>query len=251
MKNKSDDWDSHWTDYSSSAESNPAQQMRHNLIKNLILKEPGERKKLLDIGSGQGDLVQIVKNNLNIEEIVGFEISEKGVCISKSKVPEANFIKADLYNPLAELKNYHSWADIAVCSEVLEHVDDPELFLSLSKKYIAPRGTIIVTVPGGPMSAFDKHIGHKQHFTRKKIRRILENAGYGNIKVARVGFPFFNIYRLTVILRGQALIGDVQEKDDQISRIALVFMKTFKILFKLNIHNIPLGWQMIATAKVS
>lgn len=251
MKNNSDDWDSHWTDYASSAESNPAQQMRHNLIKTLISKSSEKSKRLLDIGSGQGDLLYMIKENLNINEMVGFEISEKGVEISREKVPKAKFHKADLYNPPEELKDYYDWADMAVCSEVLEHVKDPGLFLNLSKKYLAPNATIIVTVPGGPMSAFDKHIGHKQHFTRKKIRRVLEKAGFSNISINCVGFPFFNIYRLTVILRGKALIHDVQEKENRISPLAHGFMKAFKLLFNFNINKIPMGWQLIATAKVS
>ncbi len=61
---------------------------------------------------------------------------------------------------------YRAWADFAVCSEVLEHLDDPVLFLKNSAALMSPGCKLIVTVPGGPMSAFDKHIGHRRHFSK-------------------------------------------------------------------------------------
>jgi len=249
MKNNPDDWDSHWDDFASSAEANPAQQMRHSIIKDLISLKTGKGKNILDIGSGQGDLIYGIKKYFGASKMLGFEISSTGVEISQKKIPDVMFIKADVYNPPPELTKYLQWADVAVCSEVLEHVDDPELFIKLSRNYMAPSSTLIITVPGGPMSAFDKHIGHKQHFTYHGIKCILERAGYKNIKIQHIGFPFFNLYRMMVILRGKALISDVQEKNGQISPVAILFMNLFKFLFLFNVNKFPWGWQVVAVAE--
>ena len=35
---------------------------------------------------------------------------------------------------------------------------------------LAPGAKVVVTVPGGPRSAFDKHIGHCRHFTAAAAR---------------------------------------------------------------------------------
>ena len=68
----------------------------------------------------------------------------------------------------------------------------------------------MVTVPGGPRSAFDRHIGHRRHFTPAALRSLLSGAGFDVERVTRAGFPFFNLYRLAVIARGRKLIEDLE-----------------------------------------
>ena len=36
----------------------------------------------------------------------------------------------------------------------------------------------VVTVPGGPRSALDLHIGHRRHFTPDDISQVLTDAGF-------------------------------------------------------------------------
>jgi cyclopropane fatty-acyl-phospholipid synthase-like methyltransferase len=52
-----DDWDRHWDAYSKAAERNPAQRYRRMLVLNL-LGAAGAPERLIDIGSGQGDLLR-------------------------------------------------------------------------------------------------------------------------------------------------------------------------------------------------
>src|SRR5207247_2369477 len=99
----------------------------------------------------------------------------------------------DLFATQPEIAPLEGWANAAVCSEVLEHVDSPVAFLRAASRYLMEGSTLVVTVPGGPFSAFDRHIGHRQHFTRASIRRVLENAGFEIERVTLAGFPFFNI----------------------------------------------------------
>ena len=52
-----DDWDGHWRDYTASANRNPAQLYRRQVIQNLLRKFGcSNSAKIVDIGSGQGDL---------------------------------------------------------------------------------------------------------------------------------------------------------------------------------------------------
>ena len=242
-----DDWDAHWDHYAGSAARNPAQRMRHDLIARLLCQDAGKHAmRILDLGSGQGDLVLKLKRLLPKAEFAGVELSETGVAISQRKVPEATFLAADVLRPPAALQDFAGWATHAVCSEVLEHVDDPAFFLRQARESLAAGARLIVTVPGGPISAFDRHIGHRQHFSRKKIAQMLEAAGYRVNHVYRTGFPFFNLYRLVVLARGKRLALDAEAA----SRGGVVnfAMKLFGILFRGNLLDSPFGWQLVAVS---
>jgi SAM-dependent methyltransferase len=246
-----DDWDAHWDRYAESAAENPAQRMRHDIIARLLGEDAGKGPmRVFDVGSGQGDLVQKLKPLLPEARFVGAELSASGVAISRRKVPDATFIVADLFQPLAGLEEFSGWATHAVCSEVLEHVDNPAAFLERASHYLAPGARIIVTVPGGPISAFDRQIGHRQHFDRAIIRSVLEKAGYSVERVYLAGFPFFNLYRLLVIARGERLSQDVEATACGVpSGAATVGMKLFRVLFHANLLDSPFGWQVIAIAR--
>jgi SAM-dependent methyltransferase len=245
-----DDWDAHWDHYAESAAENPAQRMRHDIIAPLLSEDAQGEMRVLDLGSGQGDLVMKLHPILPNARFVGAELSESGVAISQRKVPQATFLVADVFQPPAALTAFVGWASHAVCSEVLEHVDDPVAFLQRSQTYLAPNARLIVTVPGGPMSAFDRHIGHRQHFDRRKIHLILERAGYSVERVYLAGFPFFNLYRLMVIARGKRLARDVESKSGGTSSgLARFAMKLFGVLFHANLLDSPFGWQVIAIAR--
>lgn len=245
-----DNWDVHWVHYADSAEKNPAQLMRHDFIAGLLKQSDSRGEiRLLDLGSGQGDLLQRLAPLFPKARFVGVELSESGVAISRRKAPLATFLVADIFNPPPALDEFSNWATHAVCSEVLEHVDDPIAFLERARDYIAAGGQLIVTVPGGPMSAFDRHIGHRQHFNRGKITRILTDAGYQPGKTFLAGFPFFNLYRLMVIARGKKLARDIESQAGGFSSsTAGVAMKMFHGLFRANLSDSPFGWQVIATA---
>ncbi|MDP9097677.1 MAG: methyltransferase domain-containing protein, partial [Verrucomicrobiota bacterium] len=175
---------------------------------------------------------------------------DNGVAISRRKAPRATFLVADIFHPPRALKDFVGWSTHAVCSEVLEHVDDPVGFLQKAQTYLGPNARLIVTVPGGPIAAFDRHIGHRQHFDRAKISSILEQAGYTVERTYLAGFPFFNLYRLLVIGRGKRLASDVETKTAGRSfALAALAMKVFRVLFYLNLQDSPFGWQIVATAR--
>lgn len=248
-----DDWDLHWEQYAATAARNPAQQMRHRIIARLLrAMAAGSRGRILDIGSGQGDLCTQLVKMFPEASVAGFELSERGVAVSRLKVPAAKFHVVDLFSPPAEAKDYLGWANAAVCSEVLEHVDSPVAFLRASREYLTEGCRLVVTVPGGPMSAFDRHIGHRQHFTRASISNVLTEAGFEIEAVFLAGFPFFNLYRLAVILRGEKLVRESVAGGDGKSGggwLVRTGMSVFGVLFRLNLLNSPWGWQVVVVAR--
>lgn len=242
-----DDWERHWDDYAESAQHNPAQCYRRRLVLQRLGTSPA---RVLDIGSGQGDLVKEIIARFPGAEVIGLEASRSGVEISARKNPTAVFIQRDLLDPSKGAGEYAEWASHAVCSEVLEHVDDPVLLLRQCQLYMSPGCRLVVTVPGGPMSAFDRHIGHRGHYSASKLTGVLESSGFVVEKVACAGFPFFNVYRLMVILRGQRLVDDVAAgRYGTTNLVGRMMMTAFRALFRLNLGSSPWGWQLIATAR--
>lgn len=246
-----DDWDSHWDNYSDAAEENPAQDYRRKVALSLLrLPGSGSGVRMLDIGSGQGDMAAAIRAKFPSAEILGLELSKSGVEISKKKVPDAKFVQRNLLEATAIPPSQRNWATHAVCSEVIEHVDDPVQLLRSAREYMRSDCVLALTAPGGPMSAFDKHIGHRKHFTPDEIEMLLQQAGYVPEHAGKAGFPFFNLYRCVVILRGKRLIEDVStQRNPSRSLLALAVMATFHILFRMNLQSSPWGWQMVARAR--
>jgi trans-aconitate methyltransferase len=248
-KPRLDDWDRHWHDYAESAASNPAQAYRRRLVLRFLASSGnGVPARVLDIGSGPGDLAAEIRSAFPAAELLGLDVSAAAVEHAARKVPAATFLQRDLVSGAEPEPVHRGWATHAVCSEVLEHVEDPEALLANARSYLAPGCTLIVTVPGGPMSAFDRHIGHRQHFTAKSMRALLEQAGFVVERATRAGFPFFNLYRLIVLLRGERLVDDVALGAGP--RPARLVMKAFGVLFRLNLTSSPWGWQVLAAARL-
>jgi trans-aconitate methyltransferase len=246
-----DDWDQHWRNYSETAERNPAQRYRRQIVTDLLRRSQcSGAARILDFGSGQGDLALDLHQAFPQAELAGVELSAAGVAEATRKIPAAHFLQRDLLDPDGHPGPLRAWAQYAVCAEVLEHLDDPALFLKHASRYLAPGSTLVVTVPGGPQSAFDRHIGHRQHFTPRMLRALLEESGFNVQMATTAGFPFFNLYRMAVILRGERLIADVRSDASAASSgLARAVMSAFRPLFSLNILGSSLGWQTVATAR--
>jgi 2-polyprenyl-3-methyl-5-hydroxy-6-metoxy-1,4-benzoquinol methylase len=249
-RTKSDNWDSHWEHFAAAASENPAQIYRHRILLDLLKDASEGTMRLLDLGSGQGDFLAKAASQLPAAELAGFELSEVGAEITRRKAPRAKVVAANLFAPPPEIGAFKNWATFAVCAEVLEHVDDPAAFLQAAADYLAPGATIFITVPGGPMSAFDRHIGHRQHFNRASISKVLKAAGFEVDRVCLAGFPFFNLYRLVVIARGNRLVDDVSiSSQGAASPLARLTMAVFRGLFVANILDSPFGWQVVAVGR--
>jgi SAM-dependent methyltransferase len=250
-RSDSDDWDQHWSGMHRAVRLNPAQDFRRRLILYHLGRTFGgsnQPLRLLDVGCGTGDFARDFKQAFPRGEYTGLDISAVGIELCRQTVPEATFVVQDLVNDASVDPRFQGWATAAVCSEMLEHVDEPERILEHIKPYLAPGASLILTVPGGPMSAFDRHIGHRQHFTNQSVQSLLDRSGYRTDGVWGAGFPFFNIYRMTVIARGRKLLGDVSRPAELFSPLFLAAMTVFGVLFRFNRYRSKLGWQRVAVA---
>jgi SAM-dependent methyltransferase len=240
-----DDWDRHWEDLESANLVNPAQEYRHHLVLKNLRLDGAANARVVDIGSGIGEFLRILHVAFPMIPKLGLEVSRSGVEIAARRLPQAVFLQRNLIAGMEDPGGNRSFATHAVCSEVLEHVDDPVRLLRNARPYMADGCRIVVTVPGGPQSRFDIHIGHRRHFTPAELHHILAEAGFDVEFCSGAGFPFFNLYRMVVILRGDKLVEDASKRPT----LLLKFVSgVFRVLFRLNLSKSPLGWQILAVA---
>ena len=250
MTDSRDDWERHWQDYHETAEENPAQNYRRSMVLSLLgINGTGQGARVMDIGSGQGDMAASVIKQFPAAEVMGLELSSSGVAISQKKVPQARFVQRNLLEVVEPPKEQRNWATHAICTEVLEHLEDPALLLQNARQYMAEGCRLVITVPGGPMSAFDKHIGHRKHWRPQEIEALMQQTGFNPERVSGAGFPFFNLYRCVVIMRGKKLISDVSAGPaGSTSLPARMAMTVFHGLIRRSLNSSRSGWQIVGTA---
>lgn len=180
------DYDSAWNRWEDMKKYGPASRHTRRLIikyiKNLNFKS------VLDVGCGEGSLLQSLGLTGKDLEIHGEDISEKAIKLAKSKIENGTFKVMDVSKKSLDKK-----FDLVICSEVLEHIEDD---VSAIKNLHKMSEYIIITVPIGKMGAEDLQVGHVRRYSKNEMVNKLENAGFEIIKLREWGFPFYSpLYR--------------------------------------------------------
>lgn len=237
-------WDDHWARFAAATRLNPGQMFRRRLITRRLW-EAGSGT-VLDVGCGAGDLLAALRQAFPKAELAGIDQSGAGLEIARAGLLGAILAVHDFARVAEPPAGLAGWASHAVCSEVLEHLDHPAEALTNIRKLLKPGGELVVTVPGGPLSAFDRKIGHRAHYTARRLEGELVSAGFVVDMATGAGFPFFNLYRLVVIARGESLADDI---DQAPSLLARTVMALFRGLLRITLPWPPWGWQIVAVAR--
>jgi len=240
-----DDWDRHWQDIGASSEKGPTPRYRRRLIFQLLgIRAGDESVRMLEIGSGTGEFAEQFCRRYPRARYLGLELSRVGVQIAERRAPSAVFLQRDLMHAAEPGGDQDFGATHVVCSEVLEHVDEPVVLLRNVSPFLSPGCRAVVTVPGGPMNAFYEHIGHRRHYSPRDLSELLERAGFQVERSYAAGFPFFNLFRLFIAWRGSKLIEDVTGPPSRIVRFG---MSVVDLLLHFNLMH--WGWQTIVVAR--
>ena len=76
---------------------------------------------------------------------------------------------------------------------MLEHVEDEAAALRNIRS--ACRGHLLLTVPGGPIRATDRYMGHLRHYRIEGLASLVERSGFRVRQSFAWGFPFHSIYK--------------------------------------------------------
>ena len=86
--------------------------------------------------------------------------------------------------------------DLAVCGEVLEHLDDDAAGARELARVLRPDGLLVVTVPAGPerFDWVDRWAGHRRRYRPGDLAALLVGAGFRDVRVGGWGFPLTALY---------------------------------------------------------
>lgn len=101
--------------------------------------------KILDVGCGNGVISRhLGKFGFNV---TGIDVSDKTIdkATALNTFSNVKFIKKSAEELMATGEQY----DAIICSEVLEHLDNPESLLKVLNKTLSQNGKLIITVPNG------------------------------------------------------------------------------------------------------
>ncbi|MFE1442286.1 3' terminal RNA ribose 2'-O-methyltransferase Hen1 [Streptomyces sp. NPDC058739] len=153
--------------------------------------------RVLDLGCGQGQLVQALLKDVRYTEIVGVDVSVRALAIASRRLKldrmgerQASRVRL-MQGSLAYTDNRLKGYDAAVLSEVVEHVDLPRLpALEYAVFGAARPRTVLVTTPNVEYNVrweslpagHTRHADHRFEWTREEFRAwaatVAERYGY-------------------------------------------------------------------------
>lgn len=118
---------------------------RLNFIIDALKKHLPADAEVLDVGCGNG----VISRSLGANgfRVKGIDISEKAIEKARAlnKYPNVTFDVVSAEKLVADGHRYHA----VICSEVLEHLNDPGKLLKVLNQSLREDGILIVTVPNG------------------------------------------------------------------------------------------------------
>ena len=177
-------WQTKWDDMK---RYGPFSRHIRRILKDII--RPLKIESVLDIGCGQGSLLQELCVEFPNIKPYGVNISKSAVELAIQRVPNGRFWVSDItQQPLSE--KY----DLVVCSEVLEHIPDDNTTLRNLKQMTGKY--LLISARQGRMRRFERAVGHVRNYAPRELVKKLENNGFVIVSVLEWGFPFYSpLYR--------------------------------------------------------
>ena len=183
------------SNYAKYTDNNPiARYLNKGFLDSLFyLAQKTNPSKVLDAGCGEGFVIERLRRDLSAD-FIGLDIESEALKIATDKNPEVNFQEASVYQlPFAD-----NSFDLVVLSEVLEHLDTPDIALAeirrVTKQYT------IISVPHEPIwrvgnmarlkywRYFGNTPGHINHWTRRAFVGLI--SGYFDIVELKTPLPW-------------------------------------------------------------
>lgn len=158
-------------------------------------------QNVIDLGAGNGALCRLMADAGYA--VAGIEPDAAGVEIARRQCPEAKIYQLGVDDaPDAVLRDHPDGFDIAVSTEVLEHLYEPRRLPAFAHTVLRRGGHLLMTTPYhgylknlaiSVISGWDRHAdplwdgGHIKFFSRRTITRLLNEAGFRVVSFNGVG----------------------------------------------------------------
>lgn len=114
------------------------QNARLKVIREFLHNYKLQNKKILIVGCGFGEDTLVAKNR-----VIAFDLAFSAVKMAKHDFPKNIYLVADA----AFLPFIDNSFDCIVCSEVIEHIPNPQEVIIEFRRVLRPQGELIITVP--------------------------------------------------------------------------------------------------------
>lgn len=183
------------TNYLKHQNTNPIQKL---LIDNFYHKffellKPLRASSILDVGSGEGFTLRKLEEKGIGEKLEGVDYSDDAIELAKKVYPTLTIKKGDIYN----LPYKDDSFDVLLCTEVLEHLKDPEKAIKelrrVSKKHIIfsvpnePFFIIANLLRGKYLRRLGNHPEHINHWNYRGFEKFLKKNG---LQIQKSRHPF-------------------------------------------------------------
>lgn len=171
------------------------------------VKKYSPDKLFFDIGGGNGFVAKGLQDE-GIETVL-IEPGKKG-CYNAKKRGLKNIICSTLEDASLEENSFTSIG----LFDVLEHIENDQLFLEEIHTNLMPEGFLYMTVPAYSFlwSKEDDNAGHFKRYTRKRLQKLLQNKGFEIIYSTYI----FSILPLPILLTRtlRYKLGFAKKKED-------------------------------------
>jgi len=157
-----------------------ADRKRVDFIANVLKESLPVNGRILDVGCGNG----VISRHLGRlgYNVLGVDVSDKTIDMARAIDPMHNvvFMKKSAEELVASGEKY----DAVICSEVLEHLNDPGALLKVLSASLAENGKLIITVPNGqgPRETFVTkpvlNMRRKNNWAWRSIVKMKRSMGY-------------------------------------------------------------------------
>ena len=137
--------------------------------------EPYSSQKILEIGSGIGNISQfLIKNN---KDLVLSDLRNQYIKYLEQKFPKNKIIQLNLVDPnfQEKYKDHLNKYQLVFALNVIEHIQDDKLAMENINKLLKPGGFSFILVPayGFLFNHLDKSLDHFRRYNKKKLKAIM------------------------------------------------------------------------------
>ena len=158
---------------------------RTNEVRKAIIKYLDyEPRNIIDLGTADGEMLYDLSKYFPDTKFLGIEYSRDLVEIARQKnLSNVEIIEGDVneVHKLVETKY-----DVVIATAVIEHVDDPEVFMKRVYNLLNVDGILILTAPDPIWERIATLVGHlqdEQHNEVPNLKRLRQLSELSNLKV--------------------------------------------------------------------
>lgn len=177
--------------YQTGVKNNFLQKIWHtNKLKTILDFFPNSPENILDVGCASGWFISEISKKNPQARCIGIDVYDKAIIYAKGKYPHIKFQTADAHH----LPFKDNMYDVIVCTEVLEHVDNPKNVLKEIKRVLKPKGLVIIELDSGSilfsivwyiwrkLNGKVWNDSHLHSFNVKKLDNVIAACGFSIVK---------------------------------------------------------------------